>query len=217
MSPEITEIVGRSFAVSISATLLASLFAIPLAVHLSLNDFRGKKAVVVITHSMLSIPAVVIGLCCYLLFTRTGPLGPLRLLYTPWAIILAQALLSFPIAVSLIYSGLQPVAKPLRDTLLTLGAGPVRTLFSLLYEGRRQVLSALIMAFSRVVGETGMTMMVGGNIKGHTRVMTTTIALETLKGNFELAIWLGIILFLVAVVINLVLHLLVGDVHAPSV
>lgn len=216
MTPEIGEIVGRSFAVSLTATLLAAVFAVPLAVFLCLHSFRGKKVIVVITHSMLSIPAVVIGLCCYLFLTRNGPLGPLRLLYTPGAMVLAQAILSFPIAVSLTYAGLQPVAKPLRDTFWTLGAGPVRTLFSLLYEGRRQVLSAMIMAFSRVIGETGMTMMVGGNIKGYTRVMTTTVAMETLKGSFELAIWLGVILFVVALVLNVAVHLLVGDVHAPS-
>jgi tungstate transport system permease protein len=214
MNGQIAPIVIRSFLVSGSAALLAGAMAVPTAVFLSLHDFRGKKTLVIMAHSLLSIPAVFIGLCCYLLFTRSGPMGPLRLLYTPYAMILAQAVLAAPISLTLVYSGLRSVAKPLRDTLLTLGAGHSQMFLSLLFERRRQVLTAMIMAFSRVVGETGMTMMVGGNIRGATRVMTTTMALETMKGNFELAIALGGILLAVAVLLNVMFHLLVREHHA---
>ncbi len=214
MNGQIVPIVVRSFVVSGSAALLAGAIAVPLAVFLLLHDFRGKKTLVVISHSLLSVPAVFIGLCCYLLFARSSPMGPLRLLYTPYAMILAQVLLAAPISLTLVYSGLQPVVKPLRDTLLTLGAGRPQMILTLLFEGRKQVLTAMIMAFSRVIGETGMTMMVGGNIKGATRVMTTTIALETMKGNFELAIALGAILLAVAVLLNVILHSLVRGRHA---
>jgi len=217
VNTQIAPIVLRSFLVSGAAALAAGAVAVPLGVWLSLSQFRGKRLVVVAARSMLSIPAVVIGLCCYLLFTRSGPLGPLRLLYTPRAMILAQAILAAPIALVLVYSGLRPTVRPLRDTLLTLGAGRLQAFLSLLYEGRRQVLTAMVVAFSRVIGETGMTMMVGGNLKGATRVMTTTIALETMKGNFELAVALGVILFGVAVTLNGLLHLLVGEGGATAV
>lgn len=216
MIQELIDIVLLSFFVSLSATLAASLLAVPAAVYLVLNDFRGKRAVTVIVHGMLSVPAVVIGLCCYLAFTRGGVLGPLKLLYTPGAMIIAQTILALPIVVSLTYAGMNPLAKPLRDTFYSLGDSTFRMISSLVYETRKQVFAAVIMAFSRVIGETGMTMMVGGNIKGHTRVMTTTIALETMKGNFELAVVLGIILFSVAILINIVLHVIVGESHAPA-
>lgn len=217
MYSQTADIVIRSFIVSASATLLTSVFAVPAAILLCLREFKGKRSLVIGVRSMLSVPAVVIGLCCYLLFTRSGPLGPLRLLYTPWLMILAQAVLALPIALSLSYSGLQPVIRPLRDTLLTLGADRRQMLLSLIFEARRPLITAVIMAFSRVIGETGMTMMVGGNIKGATRVMTTTIALETMKGNFELAVILGVILFAVAIVLNLVLHVLIGEADAAAV
>jgi len=217
MKDAIIDIVVRSFVVSGAATLIASVCAVPLAIALCLREFKGKRAAVVVVRSMLSIPAVVIGLCCYLLFTRQGPMGPLRILYTPYAMIIAQAVLAWPIVLSLSYSGLEPVARPVSETLLTLGAGRAGMFLSLIYEARRPLFTALIMAFSRVVGETGMTMMVGGNIRGATRVMTTTIALETMKGNFELAVILGIILFCVAVIVNIVLHVIVGEAHAAPV
>lgn len=210
MDGEIFEIVTRSFFVSFTATLTASLVAVPLAVWLCFKKGPLKNAIVIISHSMLSVPAVVIGLCCYLFFTNSGPLGPLKLLYTPVLMILAQAILVLPITISITYTGLQPFALSLRDLLHTLGTDPFQTVASIVYEGRRQIMTAMIMAFSRVIGETGMTMMVGGNIKGHTRVMTTTIALETMKGNFELAVRLGIILFTVAVALNVVLHVVIG-------
>ena len=214
MIEQISLIVARSVAVSTSSTLLSALFAVPLALLICLSDFRGKKSVLILMRGMLSIPAVVIGLCCYLFFSRMGPLGPLGLLYTPRAMILAQAALAFPIILALTHSAMESDLGPLVDTLRTLGAEPLQLLASVLFEKRRQVLTALIMAFSRVVGETGMTMMVGGNIKGATRVMTTTIALETMKGNFELAVWLGVILFAVAVLLNVLLHVLVGESRA---
>ena len=216
MAQELVDIVLLSFIVSLTATIAASLLAIPISTYLVLNDFRGKRTVTVLFHGMLSIPAVVIGLCCYLAFTRTGPLGPLKLLYTPGAMIIAQTILALPIVVSLTYAGMNPLAKPLRDTFYSLGDTTSRMVLSLVYETRKQVFAAVIMAFSRVIGETGMTMMVGGNIKGHTRVMTTTIALETMKGNFELAVVLGIILFIVAIVINIILHVILGETHAPA-
>ena len=112
MTQELTDIVLLSFTVSLTATVLASLLAVPVAVYLVLNDFRGKRTVTIILHGMLSIPAVVIGLCCYLAFTQTGPLGPLKILYTPGAMVIAQTILALPIIVSLTYAGMNPLARP---------------------------------------------------------------------------------------------------------
>jgi tungstate transport system permease protein len=216
MNSEILEVVARSFYVSSVAILIASIFAIPLAVYISLAEFKGKKIILAIINSFLAIPAVAIGLFCYLLLARSGFLGFFHLLYTANAMIMAQALLAFPIILALATSGLQTLAKPLRDTLLSLGLGRIQTAFSLLFELRKQAATAIIMAFSRVIGETGMTLMVGGNIKGATRVMTTTIAMETMKGNFELAISLGLILLSTAIILNIVVQLLLGETHAPA-
>lgn len=216
MNPEIIEVVARSFFVSSAAIFIASFLAIPIAVYISLKEFKGKKILLAIINSFLAVPAVAIGLFCYLMLTRDGFLGFFHLLYTLKAMIIAQAILAFPIVLSLTATGLQILAKPLRDTLLTLGLTKVQIVLSLLYELRRQVVTAVIMAFSRVIGETGMTLMVGGNIKGQTRVMTTTIAMETMKGNFELAVWLGIILLLTAIVLNIITQLLLGETHAPA-
>jgi len=216
MNAEILEVVARSFYVSSIAIVAASIFAIPLAVYISLAEFKGKKIVLALINSFLAIPAVAIGLFCYLLFARNGFLGFFHLLYTANAMIIAQALLAFPIIVALTTSGLQTLAKPIRDTLLTLGLGRIQTALSLLFELRKQAATAIIMAFSRVIGETGMTLMVGGNIKGATRVMTTTIAMETMKGNFELAITLGLILLSTALILNIITQLLLGETHAPA-
>jgi len=217
LAPEVVEIVARSLAVSGCATAAAMAFALPVSLALLRSESRLARAVIVVSNSFLSVPAVVIGLGCYLLLSRNGPLGLLRLLYTPWAMIAAQAILAFPIILSLTVSGMKLIVKPVGDTILTMGANRFQFLLSLLYEGRRQFFAAAIMGFSRVIGETGMTMMVGGNIKGETRVMTTTIALETMKGNFELAVILGVILLAVAVVINIILNLYVGRNNASWV
>ena len=217
IAPQVVEIAGRSLWVSGCATLLALFFALPLGMVLLRSEKKAAGAVIVLSNSFLSIPAVVIGLTCYLFFSRGGPLGALHLLYTPLAMILAQALLAFPIILSLTVSGLKPIIKPVGDTLLTMGANKVQLTLSLVYEGRRQFFAAAIMGFSRVVGETGMTLMVGGNIKWETRVMTTTIALETMKGNFELAVSLGVILLCLAVAINIALNLFIGRNDASPV
>lgn len=216
-SPEVLEIVGRSLLISSGATIVALVFALPLSLSLLKSECRFSHTVIVISNSFLSIPAVVIGLVCYLMFSNQGPLGVLHLLYTTWAMMIAQAILVFPIILSLTVSGMKPIVKPLGDTILTMGANKFQLLFSLLYEGRRQFLAATIMGFSRVIGETGMTLMVGGNIKGETRVMTTTIALETMKGNFELAVMLGIVLLTLAVLINILLNIFIGKNNAAWV
>jgi tungstate transport system permease protein len=209
-SPEILGIIGLSLAVSASATLLAGIFAIPAGVFLAVTEFRFKRLVIGLLNTTLAIPAVLIGLLVYILVTRRGPLGSLGLLFTPWAMVLAQSILAFPIITALSLSALKGVAKETKDLAFSLGASPLQMALAVIRQGKFAFLTAIIAGFSRVIGETGMTLMVGGNIKGATRVMTTAISLETMKGNFELGIALGLVLLLAALLLNVFLQSMQG-------
>ncbi len=209
-SPEILSIIGLSLIVSAAATVLAGCFAIPLGVFLAVAEFRFKRMVIVLLNTALAIPAVLIGLLVYILVNRRGLLGFFGILFTPWAMILAQALLAFPIITALALAALKGVAKDTKDLALSLGASPVQMALAVIRQGKFAFLTAVIAGFSRVIGETGMTLMVGGNIKGQTRVMTTAISLETMKGNFELGIALGLVLLLVALFLNVFLQVMQG-------
>jgi tungstate transport system permease protein len=203
---EVLQIIWLSLAVSGGATVLAATTAIPAALFLVLKEFHGKRFLVGVVNTALSVPAVLIGLLVYGLVSRRGPLGTLGLLFTPGAMILAQALLAFPIITALALAALKGIARDSRDLALSLGANRLQLALAVIRQGRFAFLTALIAGFSRVIGETGMTLMVGGNIKGHTRVLTTAISLETMKGNFEIGIALGIVLLLAALTINIVLQ-----------
>lgn len=209
-SPEILGIIVLSLAVSAGATLLAGIFAIPLGVFLAVTEFRFKRLVIGLLNTAMAVPAVLIGLLVYILVNRRGLLGFLGLLFTPGAMIMAQALLAFPIITALSLSALKGVAKETKDLAFSLGASPLQMSLAVIRQGKFAFLTAVIAGFSRVIGETGMTLMVGGNIKGETRVMTTAISLETMKGNFELGIALGLVLLLVALVLNVFLQLMQG-------
>lgn len=205
------DVIFLSLVVSGSATVLAGIVAIPAGIFLSLREFRFKRVVIWILNTFLAVPAVLIGLVVYMFLSRKGPAGPLGLLYTPYAMMIAQAILATPIICALSLSAIKSLAKETSETARSLGADTGQVVITIIKQGRFAFLSAVIMGFSRVIGETGMTLMVGGNIKGFTRVMTTTIALETTKGNFETGIALGIVLFFVAVIINVFFQLLQGE------
>ena len=207
---EVLNIVLLSFRVSATAVFLSSFVSLPLSLLLALKDFPGRRVIISIVNSFLMVPAVAIGLVVYLLLSRRGPLGVVGLLYTPWAMVVAQALLAIPILTSLSLAAFQSVKKNVKETALTLGANLRQLMVTMFKESRYGLMAALIMAFARLIGETGMTMVVGGNIRGSTRVMTTAIALETMKGRFELAIVLGIILLGVCGLISIPLQLLQG-------
>ncbi len=209
-SGELLQIVGLSLLVSASATLLAGLLAAPFGAWLALHEFRFKRQIITLMNTAMAIPAVLIGLLVYMTLSRRGILGYLGLLFTPGAMIAAQALLAFPIVAVLTLAALKNAARDYKDLALSLGASRVQLAFLVIRQGRFAFLTALISAFSRVIGETGMTLMVGGNIKGQTRVMTTAISLETLKGNFEIGIALGLVLLLVALLVNLALQYVQG-------
>ncbi len=207
---EILQIVALSLVVSGAATLLASLAAVPASLLLALKEFRGKRLLVGLVNTAMSVPAVLIGLLVYGLVNRRGPLGILGMLFTPGAMVLAQALLAFPLITALALAALKGVARDARDLALSLGANRRQLAAAVIRQGRFAFLTAIIAGFSRVIGETGMTLMVGGNIRGQTRVLTTAISLETMKGNFEIGIALGIVLLLVAAAINVALQGLQG-------
>ena len=207
---ELLQIVLLSLAVSSCATVLAGLVAVPTGVILALKEFRLKRLVIGILNTALAIPAVLIGLVVYMLVSRRGPLGPLGLLFTPGAMILAQTLLAFPIITALSLAALKGIAKDARDLSLSLGANRWQLAKTLVRQGKFAILTAFIAGFSRVIGETGMTLMVGGNIKGSTRVMTTAISLETMKGNFETGIALGLVLLVTALLVNIGLQSVQG-------
>lgn len=207
---EVFSIVLLSFSVSLTAVFFSSLFSLPLSLLLALKKFPGNRFIVNTINSLMAVPAVAIGLVIYLLISRRGPLGILELLYTPWAMIIAQAVLAIPIITSLSHQTLKRVGSMVKETAVSLGASRWQMVVTVVKEAKSSLMVAFIMGFARVIGETGMTMMVGGNIKGATRVMTTAIALETMKGDFELAVALGIVLLIVAFLVNIILQAMQG-------
>jgi tungstate transport system permease protein len=208
---EVYSIAFASLRFALLSTLISSFAGIPVGAVIALSRFRGKRFLNVLLNSLMAVPTVVIGLFVYSLISRSGPFGVLGLLFTPAGIIIGQSLLSFPIIVSLVAGSLATVDEILPETLVTLGASTSRVRATVLRESRIPVLAAVIAGFGRIIGEVGISMMLGGNIRWYTRTLTTAIALETSRGQFELGLALGIILLLVALVINALLHWAVRD------
>jgi tungstate transport system permease protein len=199
---EVLEILGVTLRVSVTATLLAAVASVPLGLVLVLVPFPGRRVVVTVVHTLMALPTVVVGLLLYGLLSRSGPLGFLGLLYTPWAMIAGQFLLALPIITALTYSAIKGVDARVRRTALTLGATEVQAGRALLAEARYGLLAAVAAGFGRAITEVGAAIMLGGNIRGLTRTMTTAITLETAKGDFALGIALGLILLAVALAAN---------------
>lgn len=200
------QIVGVSFSVSLTAMLVATPIGLALAAILALTRFPGRRLIVSLFNTMLSIPAVVVGLLFYLMLSRHGPLGEWRLLFTQTAMVIGQIALCLPIVVSMTHSALQETDPRAWETVRTLGAGPVRAVLVLVAEVRFAVLAALIAGFGRIIAEVGSAMMLGGNILDYTRNITTAIALETSKGAFAQGIALGMVLLLLSFLMNAGLH-----------
>jgi tungstate transport system permease protein len=203
--------VGTTLRFSTLSTLFSFLPGAPLGAALYLGRFRGKKAAVALVNASMAVPTVVVGLFVYSLISRRGILGNLNLLYAPAGVVMGQALLALPLVIAITFTGLQKLDPRYHETLLTLGAGPIRRLAAILREGRFVLLQALLGAFGRVTGEVGVSMMLGGNIRWYTRTMTTTIALDAGKGEFEQALSLGLILLAMALLVNFLTHLAVSD------
>jgi tungstate transport system permease protein len=207
LDAELFGIIFLSLEVSGLALLFATMLGLPAGAVLGLRKFPGRGLVVSAMNTFMGLPPVVVGLFIYLLMSRRGILGFLGLLYTPSAMIIAQTILALPIVTALCQSAIVNVDPVIRQAALTLGATPGQVTVAIIKEARYGIFSAIIAAFGRVMAEVGAILIVGGNIAGYTRVMTTTIALETDKGNFELALALGVILLAISFVVNAALYL----------
>jgi tungstate transport system permease protein len=203
---ELLGIIILTFEVSGIALVLAVAAGLPAGAATGLARFPGRGFVISVMNTLTGLPPVVVGLFVYLLLSRKGPMGFLGLLYSPSAMVIAQTILALPIVTALCHSAIVNVDPIIRQAARTLGATPLQQTFAVIREARYGILSAIITAFGRVMAEVGAILIVGGNIAGHTRVMTTTIALETDKGNFELALALGIILLAISFIVNAALH-----------
>jgi tungstate transport system permease protein len=199
-------IIVLSLKVSGSALVISTVIGLPAGALLGLKTFPGRDLAISGVNTLMGLPPVVVGLFVYLLLSRKGPLGFMGLLYSPTAMIIAQTILALPIVIALCHSAIRNVDPIIRQAARTLGATSGQETLAVIREARYGILSAIITAFGRVMAEVGAILIVGGNIAGYTRVMTTTIALETDKGNFELALALGIILLSISFLINAVLH-----------
>ena len=202
MDPGLFEIVLLSLRVSLSAVILAAVFALPLGAFVALTRFPGRRSVVILMNAMMSLPPVVVGLVIYLLLSRTGPLGVTGLLFTPTAMIIAQCVLVFPIIAALTRQTVFDLHEEYDEYLRSIGANTWQKIATLLWDGRVRLSTAVLAGFGRAIAEVGAVIIVGGNILHSTRVMTTTIALETSKGDLGMALGLGIILVLIAVAVN---------------
>ncbi len=203
---DVMEIAGRSLSISGTACLLASLICIPLGSLIHFHHFPGKRALINIIQTLFFLPTVLVGLFLLVLLSRTGPLGELGILFTPTAMVIGQMILITPLMLGLTISALSGVSKEIVDTATSLGASGFQTVWLVLREARYAVLVAVLIGFGRAISEVGCALMVGGNIKGATRIITTVITLEAGKGNLEMAIALGIILLFLALIINIVLN-----------
>ncbi|MFQ5622069.1 MAG: ABC transporter permease [Paracoccaceae bacterium] len=206
MDRDLVAIVSLSLKVSLSATLIAAVVGTPVGAALAIWRFPGRQPLVVLSTSLMALPPVVVGLVVYLALSRAGPLGSLGLLFTPSAMVIAQSLLILPIITALTREAILPLHREYRGLLLSVDASRLLQVRTLLWDARFAVATALLAGFGRAISEVGAVLIVGGNISGVTRVMTTTIALETSKGNLELALALGLILILLAVIVNAVMH-----------
>ena len=203
---DLLNIIFLSIKVSGIALLIATAAGVPAGAVLGLKKFPGRGFLISILNTFMGLPPVVVGLFVYLILSRSGPLGFMGLLYTPSAMVFAQTILAFPIVASLSHSAIISVDQVIKRASMTLGAASYQVATTIVREARYGIMSAIIAGFGRVMAEVGAILIVGGNIAGYTRVMTTTIALETDKGNFELALALGIVLLIISLLVNFLLY-----------
>jgi tungstate transport system permease protein len=214
--PVLYGIIRLSLIVSVSATLLASAVGLPLGALLALVRFPGRAAIVVVLNAFMGLPPVVVGLAMYVLLSRSGPLGFLGLLFTPQAMVLAQAVLVMPIIAALTRQTVEDLWVEYRDELTAMRIGPAGRVATLLWDARFSLVTTLLAGFGRAAAEVGTVMIVGGNIDGFTRTMTTAIALETSRGDLPLAIGLGIVLIALIIAVNAAAAVArrLGELHA---
>ena len=200
--PDLLEIIGLSLRVTLTAVALACAIGLPVGGIVGAFRFPGRTALAVVLNALMGLPPVVVGLAVYLMLSAAGPLGPLSLLYTPTAMIVAQTVLVAPIVAALTRQVVEDLHREYAEQFESLGIGPVHRVAALVWDARYSLLTVALAGFGRAVAEVGAVIIVGGNINHVTRVMTTTIALETSKGNLELALALGAVLLVLALVVN---------------
>ncbi|MFY8113597.1 MAG: ABC transporter permease [Rhabdaerophilum sp.] len=200
--PQFLQIVGLSLRVTLTAVLVAAIIGLPLGAWLALARFPGRTALIVVINGLMGLPPVVAGLVVFLFLSRSGPLGPLGLLFTPTAMIIAQTILVLPIVIALTRGTLEELWQEYREHLTSLGLTGWRAVPTLLWDGRFALATGLLAGFGRASAEVGAVLIVGGNIANYTRTMTTTIALETSKGDLPLALGLGLVLMALTLAIN---------------
>ncbi|WP_319578847.1 ABC transporter permease [uncultured Methanospirillum sp.] len=204
-NPDVIEITARTLEITFTSVAISTIIALPLGTLINFNQFRGKKTLISLIQTLYSLPTVIVGLVCYMLLSRTGPLGFLGFLFTPNGMIFGQTILVIPIMTGLTIAALQNINPIITDTIRSLGATKYQFLMSHIREARFTIMAAVVIGFSRAISEVGAAIMIGGNIKGHTRVLTTAISLQTSMGNFTLSLALGIILLGIALIINLLM------------
>jgi len=203
----LVEIVLLSLRVSLSAVAIAAILGLPLGAAIAVGRFPGRQTVIVFLNALMGLPPVVVGLLVYLLLSRAGPLGPFGILFTPAAMIVAQTILILPIVAALSRQAIEDAWREYEEQLRSLGAGRMNAALTLLWDTRFSLLTTILAGFGRAAAEVGAVMIVGGNIDGVTRVMTTTIALETSKGDLPLALGLGVILIAIVIAVNAAAYL----------
>ena len=213
MDPELLEVVGLSLRLSCTSTFLASIVGIPAGFFIAFREFHGKRFLITILNTLLSLPTVVVGLFVYAFLSRRGIFGAWDLLYTPKAIIIGQVILIIPLVTTFTISAFSRIDDRYRETALTLGANVLQTAWVILREARFGLMASMITAFGRVIAEVGISMMLGGNAKGFTRTMTTAMALEYDKGQFVLSVALGIALLTISFAVNLFFNYFQGKVR----
>ena len=200
--PALMTIVRLSLFVSLSAALLAGIIGIPLGATIALTRFPGRSSVIVVLNALMGLPPVLVGLAVYLLLSRSGPLGSFGILFTPQAMIVAQTILVTPIIAALTRQTIEDLWLEYRDELTAMNVGPAGRVATLIWDARFSLITALLAGFGRAAAEVGSIIIVGGNIEGFTRTMTTAIALETSKGDLPLAVGLGIVLIFIVIAVN---------------
>ena len=207
LDAKLVEIVVLSLRVSLSAVAIAALLGLPLGAAIAVGRFPGRQTVIVVLNALMGLPPVVVGLLVYLLLSRAGPLGALGILFTPSAMVVAQTILILPIIAALSRQAIEDAWHEYEEQLRSLGAGRMSAALTLLWDTRFSLLTTILAGFGRAAAEVGAVMIVGGNIDGVTRVMTTTIALETSKGDVPLALGLGMILIAIVIAVNAAAYL----------
>lgn len=206
LDAELVEITLRSLQVTLTALVIASVIALPLGALLAVRRFRMRRLTIAVLNALMGLPPVVVGLIVYIMLSRSGPFGVFGLLFTPTAMIIAQVIIIVPLIASIAHQALRELWSDYHDLLISMNTTHIQRMKTLLWDGRRALLTAALAGFGRAIGEVGAIMVVGGNIDHHTRVLTTAIALETGKGDFALALALGFVLIAMAIAVNLVIH-----------